>query len=407
MRLNRNKLVVTNSEQSAYQNCRQLWAFQYREGLRPKRTRPAFAVGGAVHAGLAAMYRGIAREQRGGRLPFVSSDLLEQLRSAAFAAMDEKLMRFTRELYERADSSADPNAFDEAIAEAQVAEMEARSSVDRYITAYADDATKYVVVASEQPFMVPLRAANGHATPRASRAGVMDLVLYDPDNRDLVLTEFKTTAGDARKAEEKLDMDPQTTGYVWALRDLVQHRGSAGWLRDYESATTGRVFYVVIKKSGPKQPKWNKDGMLSAAQCDTTRAVYAAALQEQEQLGGLREDGKRGKPAPPTEKQLDLLNALPTSDAKWIARHETWHSADVLERWRAEAVAEATQIRASLRGSLPITRNAGHCNHPWSLPCVFRGICKQDSPELRELDYRVVTEPHMEVVEAEAELEVG
>jgi hypothetical protein len=239
-----------------------------------------------------------------------------------------------------------------------------------------------------------------------------DAVLYDievPGPHTFVadgLLTHNTSAADARKAETRLDMDPQTTGYVWSLQQMVRRVGAdrPTWLNGVTAdATVGRVFYNVLRKTGPREPKWTKDGTLSAAACDTTRAVYEAALRVQETEGGPREDGKPRTPKLRSDKHVELLNALPEDAGKWLKRHETWHSKEEQERWRREVVAEGGQLRKAIAGKLPVIRNPGHCNMPWSLPCAYRAICRHDSAAVREADFKVVRDPHVEIVESEEE----
>ncbi len=401
MRLGK-RVVVTNSELGTFRNCRQLWDFGYRQLLRPKRVARPLAVGSAVHSGLAAMYRAIQSAQHNGASVLLKQD---QLTAIALEGMRLKLGDHLRGLYELMEQGQDVNIA-ELVAESETAEREVRGTIERYVATFHTDAARYKVLAVEQSFATPMLADDGRATPRVMYRGVFDLVVLDQDSGDVVLVEHKTSAGDARKAETKLDMDPQTTGYVWTLQQLVRMTGTdrPTWLAGVpRNATVGRVFYNVLRKSGPKEPKWTKDGTLSAAACDTTRAVYEAALRVQETEGGPREDGKPRAPKPRSEKHTELLNALPEDAGKWLKRHETWHSTDEQQRWRREVVAEGGQLRKAIAGKLPVIRNPGHCNMPWSLPCTYRAICRHDSAAAREADFKVVADPHVEIVESEEE----
>jgi len=413
------RVEITNSERMTFQACRQLWSFMYRELLRPKRSARPLGVGGAVHAGCATMYQHIraaqlaSAEATGDFSVALSAD---ELATVALGGVKKKVSDHLRALYELMEQSQGGTDLEELVEESRIVEKEVSSSVERFSRTFGCiDAERYMVLAVEMPFRQPLLDDRGKATPRAQDNGVMDLVVYDPAVMDFVLCEHKTSGLDARKAETKLDMDPQTSGYVWVLRQMVR----AGWphhstrhrvpdsLKEKmpmpSVAGTGRVFYNVVRKSGPKQPEWNKDGTLSAAAVDTTRSAYEAALDVQESVGGPREDGKPQVPKLRTEKQVARLETLPANGDRWVKRHETWHSLSEQERWRSEVVVEAGQIRRAIKGTLPIIRSPGHCNMPWSMPCTMRGLCREDSPELRELGFKVVGDPHVEVVESEQE----
>ena len=423
------RIEVTNSEESTWSACRQKWWFSYHELLRPRRRKAALSVGSAVHAGVGAMYlelrarqRALAEKTAGARWSVhVSADECVTL---ARGGMRKQLEAHLRGLYEQVEQQSEPEKIDELVEESRKVEWEVEGSVERFASLFGPtDGAQYVVLDVEHPFRVPLLAPDGRRTPRAARKGVLDLVLFDPDVRDFVLGEHKTSGADARNAESKLDMDPQTTSYVWVLRQLASQplvkvldywrvheqlrKLFAGALEagpvEGPKRCTGRIFYNVVRKSGPKTPSWNKDGTLSAAACDTTRDIYQNLLLEQELHGGPREDGKPRAPKLRTDKQQAMLEALPTRVDKWVARHETVHSLQEQERWLGEAVVKAGEIRRALRGTLPIVRNANHCNMPWSMPCAYRGLCRVDSPQLRQLEYVTVSDPHMEVVESEQE----
>jgi len=400
MRLNK-RVTVTNSELQTFRSCRQLWDFTYRHLLHPKRSARPLAVGSAIHGGLAGMYRFIYECQKLG-----INASTDEVVNAAHRGMNNKLAEHLQGLYEKME--ADPRGLniDELVDESRATEAEVEGTVLRYVEAFASDMQNYRVLAVEQAFAVPMLADDGRATPRLMYRGVFDLVLFDPNIGDVILCEHKSTAGDARLVESKIDMDPQTTGYIWTLSRrgfAAKWKGAAPELYEHLDAPVGRVFYNVLRKSGPKQPKWTKDGTLSAAACDTTRDVYEAALRIQEERGGPREDGKPVGPKPRSEKQIEVLNAMSNDTGKWMKRHEVWHSQEEQQRWRREVVVEGGQIRRAIAGKLPVIRNPGHCNMPWSMPCAFRGICRHDTPAGRELDFRTVPNPHMEVIESEEE----
>ena len=87
-------------------------------------------------------------------------------------------------------------------------------------------------------------------------------------------------------------------------------------------------------------------------------------------------------------------------------RHEAYHSEGMRDRWREELIGEGQLLRAAIRGKLPITRNPSICNMPWSMPCPYRRICIDQTPEAHEHDFRKVSDPHIEVVEAANEQEL-
>jgi hypothetical protein len=393
----RKKLRITNSELSSFRSCRQRWWFAYHELLRPRATPRPLSTGDCIHAGLAAAYRlALSRQETGGT---ASSD---EYVASAMSGLDLKLKGYMLEAYELVGQATTADEVDRVIEESTAISTDARSSVSRFVQRFvAEDARQYSMVAVECPFTVRLRDAGGRARPRIAFSGVMDLVVYDPVVGDYVLVEHKSTAGDATAAESKLDMDPQTTGYVYALREMIASAGFSGRLTP-QSAPVGRVLYNVVRKSPPSTPKVNLDGTVSVAAIDTTRDAYQAALDAQGEpewyAKNPTKQAERWREL--QEKQRMRLEGLPQSESRWLCRHETYHGAASVERWRREALAEAGLIRAGLRGDLAVTRNPSQCNMPWSPRCPYRSVCIEDGPEMRR-ELRVVSDPHAEVVEAE------
>lgn len=382
-------LAVTNSEISTFRTCRQKWFFRHRERLRPKRRPRALAVGSMVHAGIAAVYGLIASKQRGVNASGIDYEAL------AVDTMQKRLAHYRKDIFDAMDEAKTTDEIDELLAESETAEREAEGSVLRFVQRFArDDEQRYKVVTVELPFTVLLRDKLGRKMSHALNAGVMDLVLYDQQLNELLLGEHKTSANDATKAEAKLDMDPQTSGYVWALREAMpelrrqlQNDPIGSMLRD--DTKVGRVLYNVVRKKGPRQPTLNQDGSVSAAAVDTTRDVYEAALVDQERKG-----------IPRTDKQRNRLESLSTRE-RYVTRLEVFHGNDVLERWHTEQKADASLVRLARDGRFPITRNPEACNPPWVPPCPYRTICIDDSPERRELaGYVTMAGVHEEVQEA-------
>jgi len=355
------------------------------------------STGSAFHVGVAAAYSHVRDAQR-------ANEQVDVARCAELAleAVEAKLGEYLRELHEKLAEATSVDVVDKIVEDSRTMVHEARGSVVRYVESYvAEDAKQYQVIAIEEPFTVPLVDAGGRARPRVAFAGVQDLVLFDPVMKDYVLGEHKTTSMDATLAESKLDMDPQTTGYVYALRQMAAKGGLQGAL-SIQQARVGRVFYNVTRKTGPGLPNVNKDGTVSVAAVDTSRAVYQAALDKQGEPEWYKKDPTKQKKRwqELQDKQRRRLESLPAVESRWLCRHEAYHSPDAVERWRKETLAEAGLLRSALNGSLAITRNPNECNMPWSPRCPYRSVCIEDSPELRR-ELRVVSDPHVEVVEAE------
>jgi len=458
----RKHLQVTNSETGTFRSCRQKWWFAYHELLKPRRTARPLAVGGAIHAGLGHVYRHLMRVQTGQEIGEVARAVgiapgdapgVDALADLAVEAMERDLEGYLKELWDALERAPGIDQVDQIIEESRQASAEAESSVVRFVESFAmEDFERYRVVAVEQPFHVPLVDSSGYRRHLITYSGVWDGVKFDPDVGDFILDEHKSTSGDAHAAEKKLDMDPQTTGYIyalgealrrvgprrsqlpphealaWALRHVQQH-GAERVARERDPRV-GRVFYNVVRKKGPAEPTVNKDGTVSVAACDTTRAVYEAALAEQHvrlaATGGEPEFLVRAREALAAKDTKASRERVETNRARWddlqdkqraraeacvsaeryCMRHEVFHGRDLVERFRRETFADAGLLRRAVRGDHPITRNPEHCNPQGSFGCGYRSVCIEDTPEGRR-EFAVRADVHGEVVEAEADAIAG
>lgn len=397
------RVEVTNSELGSFRSCRKKWWFQYEEKLRPKVKPRALAVGSIVHAGVAAMYRAIYENQLKHPLGKAPPLVTDQLSELALKAMQDKLSDFLVVLYDLISDETHQDRIDEMVAESKLMEQQAESCVVRFCERFAaEDQERFAIIAVELPFGVPLLDRNGTRRSLLTYGGVMDALMYDLEVKDLVLGEHKTTSQDAMELERRLDLDPQTTGYIYAANQLLEQRA----LKHPHIAmlpsqvTCNRVMYNVVRKKGPSQPKLNKPDkhggqMVSTAAVDTLADYYENALVAQEAQGPKY---KR------TEKQVArLLKCYEPS--RYVARHEAWHSEQMIEVWRDETHEDAKLVRDARSGRLPLSRNVAICNGPWNPPCRFRSICVQDSPE-RRAEYIVSDARHAEVAEALEESEL-
>lgn len=379
--------VVTNSELGTFRDCPQLHHFVYREGLRPKVRARALALGSVIHDGLAAGLREGWGPLRAAHVTNTAKRVQLQI-AAAESAVRAGLARWHAEVELSQD---DPN-YEALDIEAQATVELALFMVGHYFRTSSSDLTELRLVDVETPFNVPVRDKLGRA--RALRfAGVRDALYYDPAYDQLVLDEHKTCTGDPRQLEKRVEMDPQTTGYVWAVKE----HHAEGRLKFFgtdepvpASASVGRIRYNALRKAFPRIPQVNKtDNRVSVAAIDTMPEVYADALAEQVARG-----------LPVTEKQAELLQRLREKGDTYMARVEYHRTADELERWRWETFTDASRIREAERDASRRTRNTGHCNMAWSLPCRYRAVCLDpNAPELRA-EFRVAADRHTEVVEA-------
>lgn len=385
---------LTVSEIGRMRTCKQRWGFEYRDRLKPKWAPRALTVGRAAHAGVEAMYRLLQDAQREGH-----GISLDEVREVVCRSMRMDLAEYVSKINEAIfDPEAEKRArmagvdVDRLAEECELAEREAEGGVLRFVDTFAEsDFEQFDIVEVEQTFDVPI-VINGRTWPLARYVGRRDVLMREKMTGQLVLADHKFVAADASAYDLKFEQDPQLPGYVYAL---LAQRGP--------SESTGRAFFNIIRKSGPKEPGVNVDGTVSAAACDTTQAIYEAALTKQETVGF--ENTKKGSTiaTPRTEKQIARLAQLPSSTRRWAARHEHYYSPEDVERWVRELATDVTAMRTLSKPDTFLPRNGASCTAPGALSCAYRMICAQDTPERRAQFFDVAEVRHVELVDEAAE----
>jgi hypothetical protein len=375
--------VISNSEVQTFRDCGQKWAFAYVERLRPKTVAPPLSFGSAIHAGLAAGYLAIAAARTRS-----SEATLPEVLDAA-----EGATRRYREAWEPSSEQSEEEgakAFEVAL-----------WMIRHYWQTHERDLRTLVPLGVEVPFQAPLIDSMGRRIAHLQLAGVIDLIAYDTEAKDLVVVDHKTTSAEVSTIDRRVEMDPQMAGYLWAVREYIRQGRILSLLsvppslRDLGAriergdVPTGRIAYNVLRKRAPRTPEITQRGMVSVSAIDTLPSIYARALEQQEERGYVR-----------TEAQADLLARLVAKGDTFLSRREFFRSDAELDRWRREAFLDGSRMReARLDGGL-VTRNPGHCTSAWSMPCVYRSVCLDPSaPELRE-SFRVAVETHEEITAA-------
>lgn len=374
--------VVTDSELQTWRSCPQLHHFKYRERLRPNVDAKALALGSIFHAG---MRDGIAAGWSTGWRSRSNVQRLADEIEAAQKSIDDLVMKWTSK---RVAHEHDLD-FDALEKETEQAAAMVKWMLKHYFESTTEDLLNLVLVETEKNFNVDLHDRRGRVLPYLRYAGVRDATFFDPAYNQLVLAEHKTSGGRPQDIEKRVEMDTQTAGYIYALTQQRANMKTVDGV-SMEKAHVGRVIYNVLRKSYPKPPKVNKDGTVSVAACVTTPELYLAAIKDQVEQRKL----------PMTEKQKDFFESLKTVGDPFFARVDYHRTKDEIERWRQDTVIDAGRVRLATYSPEHRTRNTGHCNMPWSLPCPYRSVCLDDQPELRST-FRVVDNPHVEVREAE------
>lgn len=377
--------VVTDSELQTWSSCPQKHHFQYRDRLRPLVEGKALAVGSIFHHGMA---RGLVAGWDTGWKSRPNSQRLADQIAASAVGIDDLVMKWASKVVAHSVGVVD---FEKLSADVDTTAAMVKWMLAHYFTQTQGDLTTLVLVEVEHAFHVDIHNKRGHVAPYLKYAGVRDAVMFDPAYNQIVLMEHKTAGGDPRQIEKRVEMDTQTKGYLYALKQqrATMHAVDGTPLA---GAFLGRVAYNVLRKSQPKSPKVNQNGMVSIAACDTSAELYKAALDEQAHVRALSV----------TQEQAEFFKKIEGKGDSWFARVEHHQTADEIERWRSDTFVNASRIREAERDPAKRTRNTGHCNMAWSLPCQYRSICLDNSPELRS-QFRVAQDPHSEVRAAESD----
>ena len=387
--------LISQSEVNTFRTCQHKWGKRYLEGLRPINEGKALRRGSAVHEGAATAYTLAAMHQMTG-----TEDNLEALHGAGVKGV----LGYFAEFF---GTAIDHDAIVAVLDDDQAEQLHvALDIIPRFIDAFVvRDIERYEIVSVEHRFEVPIRDSRGTRGPAFDGIGAIDVILRQPHNNEYIVSEHKSTAMDCSTMDARLDVDPQTPGYVYALRELIEKtpllpgRG--------ESPQFGRVFLNAIRAKGMTAPKVNKikkadvpdgfdltrlkalqedeaadgtnRGIVSAGAVDCDKATYDAAIIDQTRRLGMA----------PTAKQAERREQLPERADRWACRHEWFYTEQDVERWREEQLNTARLIRSARSGRLPLTRNGSACAPQNALSCAYRMVCVQDAPEIREGNYTV------------------
>jgi hypothetical protein len=402
-RRKRGLCVLTKSELGTLWACPWKHNLRYEKGLTPaggEERTGARSIGSLVHIGLAAAYSCVMRFQALGVTP-----ALDAISNAARSAMDDA----------GKETAEESSQFEGEDAEAlRDAEAEDRVSAGKCVDLFVEhvvlrNAQRYRVVGVEVPFRVPL------LTPAGRRwgdelEGVIDVVTLD-DFGQLVVEEHKTTVSDASTYEERmLSTDPQLPLYIGALRSAFGRE-----------RVKGSVLLNVVRKSYPRPPSTNKDGSVSTAACDTTRAIYQEALDLQGEPDWLVKRRKEydaamagGDPKKMTKateakqkaeerwvtlcaKQKARLAGLPNIE-RFVAQHEWGIPSAAVDRAMRDAWTACRVVRLYRRGALTPWRNGSACEM-YGRRCAYFDACVEGVSEPGE--FLVAREArHTEVDEA-------
>jgi hypothetical protein len=379
------KLVVSNSELGDFRTCKRRWGYRYIDMLRPRVEARVLRWGTTFHTGLE---RGYLAAVAGG----MKDPVADAKRGAAEAVEEACIQERVMLLRASTEGALRAEECDERLVDVDELERCASWAVENFFTRTATDFDRLVLLAVEWPFRVPVMN-KGNRPSATWLTGKVDVVWWDPQSRQVLVDDHKTTDGDAAGTgiERRIMLDPQMSGYIQAVRYAATHQGlqpldgSKIHPDDLARGARGWCRYNMVRRTAPKSPQLKLNGEVSVAACDTTAGVYELALMQQAERGIAVND-----------KQREMLERLSRQQDKYFSRHEFARSSEDESVWRDEVFADARMMRMARRDARLRTRNASACTMANSMPCAYTKLCLQDAPETRSM-FRVAETMHEEV----------
>jgi hypothetical protein len=340
--------LITNSEISTYRACPAKWGFNYADGLEPVAQEISAASWGTVaHAGMAAYC--LALQAGRGQI---------EAKADALAVVAET------------GKGGPPDA-------------EQASDITGALTVLldSDPFAGHEIVAVEKAFSFPIIPA-GEGGP-VLYAGQIDLITIDRATGELVVWDHKFT-DNVHSYEAKTALDTQSVGYVWAAlqMEFPQARGRGTFRWSVARRKSPRLPTVLLLKKAQQGVgvlvtlKEQEDagrplGTVSAAQVDTTAAIYAEALSMQVERG-----------LAVTQEQEVRFADLQRLGSNWHQIIETFITSKRIKEWEQQTLVQIARIRLAEVAATERTRSPEACG---MFACRYNTICKLDAPETRAL----------------------
>jgi hypothetical protein len=379
------RFETTNSETSTFLKCTKRWFFEYYSKLRPKKKSWHLDFGAIIHAGIEEGYR---------CFPTFSSSLdfvdLEAIKNVSIKMAHNKAKMLFDDSLEL--SKNNPYIETEEIKNEYIKSCElSKSMLCLYWDCSVDDFDCFIPIFIEKSFCVPVLNSVGKKS-HLYHKGVFDLVVYDCHWKDLVLIDHKTMEANVMTVEKRFEFDPQISGYLYALKWLLNQEKIINPLtkKPFDKKTpVGRIHYNALRKKIPSKPLWLKNGSVSSKMIDTLPKIYEDALQEQCMI----------KNIPIKEKQDKLLKILQEKGHKsFYCRFEYYKPQKEIDIWVNEQYSTTRRMRKLYKKPFLSVRTSEACTMAWSPSCPYRMVCIDDTLEIRELYYRIAEKRHEEII---------
>lgn len=384
--------IITNSEINAFRICPNKWGFRYVELLTTAERASAASWGTLGHDGIRAAWHVSASLKASGQLSMQPDGV----------SLDYCIEAAQRAVLDKGNDlrlNAEEDQLDEILEQSQ----QVAAGIGCTVRWMWDAMKSHRLLGTEVPFKLPI--ADG-----VKYAGQIDLITYDPELQRIVVWDHKFSAS-VEAYEGRLQLDTQSCGYVWAVRELQR----TGFFESHADAPVGAFVWSVSRRKVPSEPRTNKFtkkaakelnlqvllddqdregvpmGYVSSASCDTLPHVYLSALVKQEAERFLKRLPEQ------EERFLEIQRDI----HRWYKQEEHFIGDDQIERWKTEALITAEQMRAASKNKQLRIRNPNACANPGSYKCDYDQVCLLDEPETRAL-YQVRVKKHAEIEESES-----
>lgn len=222
--------MLRTSERLSYKTCEQQWYWNFPERLKPREDKPALRFGDLYHRSLERYYKPGRKRGPHPAKTFVrlyDKDLEEEMDRLRIKVADDEWLD-ARDL--------------------------GKTMLERYVEQFAENDSKYEVIASEQTFQVPILNAEGKVL--CYYVGTFDGIwkkIANPHRGSLWFKEHKTTGGSISDTIMSLAMDEQASAY-WTF--------GPDWLIEQAILKAKQklsgILYTFSRKQVPN-PDWNFD----------------------------------------------------------------------------------------------------------------------------------------------------
>ena len=361
--------VLTNSERGTFA-CQRRWRFKYLDGLTTKDASAPLRQGSLGNECIATWYRS------GGQMTV--DDIADQVIEPWLERRQEWI-----ESHLGRDEADEAHQEDVDIAKLTF------GILCGYVEEYDADFDRYEVLLIEGQvaraipdnrkvgkLLSDLPLIDGKRRKRSwVFGGAVDGLLRDRETGLYWLLEHKhTSETDLERYCSKLDWDPQSPGYGWALAnphpaaDLQEPIKVAG------------VLYNVMRKKLPAEPKQKKDGTTSKAACDTTYEVFLNTLLDR----GENPDDFRDRLDQLRERRFFYRQQHPSLEAEFDRfEHELGH--------QAQAIKQASHPKHHH------LRQFSVCTGFQGIRCEFRHVCHEYDGDWHGHGFRLKNIRHEEL----------